>query len=303
MKIVITAGEAFTDIDVFASAAAYSELLNLKGVENQVVLPGILNASVPKKISELFQNFKTNPTFEHFEVVIVDVSEPAFVAKFVDIENIYEIYDHRYGFEDFWREKLGEKSHIDIVGACATLIWEKYKEYGYSESISQACANLISIAIVSNTLDFKSSVTTQRDIIAFDELSKFTNLSDTWKKDYFNDVESSIFQDIKNAIAGDTKKINFGNNAVVMGQLELWNGSSIILEHAKDIEDIMNSFDDENWFLSIVSISENKNYFYTKSVYVKDILSKIIPINFKEDIGFTDKLWLRKEIRKKLLLL
>lgn len=53
--------------------------------------------------------------------------------------------------------------------------------------------------------------------------------------------------------------------------------------------------------MSIPSISENKNYIYTESEKIKDLLKKIITVNFAGGVGVTDKLWLRKEIRKKLL--
>jgi len=173
---VITAGETFTDIDVFACVCAYAELLNLEGKKTEIVLPGVLNSSITPTLQSWKIPYVTAPTETDYDVVIVDVSELAYVAKFVKPEQVVEVYDHRFGFQDFWKEKIGDNAHIEYVGACATLIWEEYKKRGYAEKISKVSANLLTIAILSNTLNFGASVTDQRDVVAFEDLKKYIDL-------------------------------------------------------------------------------------------------------------------------------
>lgn len=301
--IVITAGDPFTDIDVLGCAVPYSELLTLEGKDNEVVLPGFFNSSITPTVRNWGLKYLTKPTEENSSVVIVDVSEPSYVSKFVKEEQIIELYDHRFGFQDLWKSKLGENAHIELVGACATLIWEQYKKRGFADKISSLSANLISIAILSNTLNFGASVTTERDIIAFEELKKYIDMSSNWQETYFSDVEEDVFKDIKQAIVSDTKTLNIPgiNFPIVMGQLELWNGNEFLSKNKEEAKRALETFDQPDWFLSIPSISEKKNYIYTESKKVKELLPKIITITFTGDIGVTDKLWLRKEIRKKLL--
>ena len=52
--------------------------------------------------------------------------------------------------------------------------------------------------------------------------------------------------------------------------------------------------------IEVIPSPEGKNYIYTKSDYLKKLLEKIINANFKENLGTTKKLWLRKEILAKL---
>jgi len=47
--------------------------------------------------------------------------------------------------------------------------------------------------------------------------------------------------------------------------------------------------------------AEGKNYIYTESQNIKDNLSKLIDAKFEKNLGVTKKLWLRKEILKKML--
>ncbi len=301
--IIVTAGETFADIDVLACAIAYSELLKLEGKPNEVVLPGPLNSSNTPTIRRWDLRYVTKPTNINSPVVLVDISEFVHVAKFVKLENIIEVYDHRFGFGDFWKEKLGEKAHIELVGSCATLIWEEYKKRGYERKISALSANLLTISILSNTLNFGSSVTTQRDEDAFYELKNYTDLPKGWQQQYFLEVEAGIYSNIAKAMANDTKILDLPvvGFPIVMAQLELYNASRIFDERGRDIKNALEKLGHNNWFLSIPSISEKKNYIYTQNQKIKDLLVKIIAVTFEGDVGITDKLWLRKEIRKKLL--
>lgn len=301
--IIITAGEAFTDIDVLACAIAYSELLTLEGKKNEVVLPGVFNSSITPTLRGWDLKYITTPTDADSDVVIVDVSELAYVAKFAKPEQVVEVYDHRFGFQDFWKEKIGNKAHVELVGACATLIWEEYKVRGYEAKISKLSANLITIAILSNTLNFGASVTDKRDITAFEELKKYTDMIDKWDEQYFEEVEKDIYKDVEQAIKSDTKTLNLPtiDFPIVMGQMELWDASKFLAEHTQETKIALEKFGYSDWFLSLPSISEKKNYIYTESEKIKELLQKIIPITFDGNIGITDKLWLRKEIRKKLL--
>ena len=60
------------------------------------------------------------------------------------------------------------------------------------------------------------------------------------------------------------------------------------------------SFGNPKWLLTSPSISEGKNYIYSKNEEIKKLLAKTIKAKFVGDLGTTNKLWLRKEILKKL---
>lgn len=297
--IYVIAGEQYTDIDAFSCAVAYSYLLKQKGIENKIYLPGPLNASLTKEIrswgitieTEINQN--TQDSF-----IVVDVSEPSFIAKVATEKNIIELFDHRYGFEEYWKNLLGEKAKIEMVGSCATLIWEEFKKSGIP--INSLNANLLTIAIVSNTLDFKSSVTTDRDVVAFNELQVFVDLPNNWKEVYFKEQSEYVFHNPTQAILEDTKGIV---KEWTFGQLELWKGKDFVDNHLDIAKEALSSLGNPKWLLSIPSISEGINYIYTENDEVKNMLQGIVDISFDGNVGRTSKLWLRKEILKKLLLL
>jgi len=295
--IYVTAGETYTDIDAFSCAVAYSYLLNQKNIENKVYLPGPLNASVTDTIKSWNIKFETQiEVTNNDRFIAVDVSEPSYIAKVVNDNNIIEVFDHRYGFIDHFKELLGDKSKIELVGACATLIWEEYKKDNIK--IDLLNANLLILAIVSNTLDFKSSVTTNRDIKAFEELLQFINMPSTWKEDYFTEQAEYIEKNPKLAILEDTKNIS---NEFVFAQIELWNGFDFINNNKEVIKEALEGLGNPNWMISVPSISEGVNYIYTESEYIKSLLNQIIEIEFNNNVGKTKKLWLRKEIRAKIL--
>lgn len=302
-KIIVTSGETFADIDAFACAIAYAELLRLEGNDAEAVLPGTLNHSITPTIRAWGLSFSTQPSATGYSSVLVDVSEPAHVARCAPPESVTEIYDHRYGFEKIWRDRLGENCHIEPVGACTTLIWEEFKRRGFADRISAKSANLLLIGTVSNTLNFGAQVTTERDIRAAKELESRIDLPKDWKETYFKEQEETALKDPENTIRNDTKTLDIPGLGLplVMGQLELWDSRDFLGNHQDKIRRVLASYNVEDWFMSLPCIKERINYVYAENERVKALLGEIIDARFEGNIGKTDKMWLRKEVRKRLL--
>lgn len=301
-KNIVTSGEKFTDIDALSCAVAYSELLTLEGKESEVVLPGILNTSITQAIKDWGIKYTTSPTFSDAEYTVVDVSDPEQIAEFVEEERIAKLFDHHLGFEGYWQERIGEKAQIEFIGACATLIWEEYKKRGREKNISKLSCDLLSVGILSNTLNFGAHITHDRDRQAFQELQALHPLSGEWIAQYFSDQEEDINKDIAESVTNDTKVITDLNlkHPLVIGQLELWNGSDFLEKNLELIKQTLSGFKSEYWFMSIPSLKEKKNYIYTEHPEIRELLSKVLDITFEGDRGVTQRLWLRKEILREL---
>ncbi|MDP2860647.1 MAG: DHH family phosphoesterase [bacterium] len=302
MSIIVTAGDAYTDIDILASAVAYKELLCLQNKKAMVVLTVPLNQSVTGEIRRWGADYlKELPAGSH-QFVIVDVSDPKHFAPFVEEEKIIELFDHRTGFESYWQKRLGDNAKIEPVGACATLIFEEYKKSGLIKKISPASANLLYVTIFTHTLNFQSSVTTERDKAAFRALKPLTALSDNWADEYYEEREKTVYSSPLEAIIQDTKVLFLPglNRELVIGQLELWDSSKFIKKHLDKVEAALVGFGNEDWFFTSPSISEGKTYLFTKSKVVKELLEKALNLKFSGDLGEAPKLYLRKEILKKL---
>ncbi len=296
--IVITAGEKYNDIDALACAVAYKSMLDLQNIPAKIVFPGPLNESVTNSIKSW--NFSINTALdgkpENFCYILMDVSWSDHFAKFVAPESVIAVYDHRRGFEDYWKERLGDKSHIELVGACATLIWEEFKKAGLDKKIDTVSANLLYTAILSNTLNLQAQITCDRDVRAIDELGGHTNLPKNWRQTYFDEVSRGIMADPLDAMTNDTKTLDLHGEQYIITQLELWDSHKFIETNYELIIKILNDRKIANTFLTSPSISQGFNYLVATNDDLKKKLAKSIDATFDGNIGKTKKLWLRKEI-------
>lgn len=301
--IIITSGEKYIDIDAFSCAFAYRELLLAEGNLVETVLPGSANHSVTDFCRSLAGDFfVTKATLLPKKIVVVDISEPDFFPAFATPDKVGEVYDHHFGFEKFWEEKIGNRAKIEPVGACATLIWEEFQKRNHGE-ISRESAMLLALAIVSNTLNFRASITKNRDCTAFKELNTRFPLPPDTIKNLFLDQEKTLYQNIPEAIKGDTKTLFVPNfeKTFVIGQIELWESESFLHSHIDVIHKTMTSFQNPHWILSSPSISEGKTFFVTEDPFLQKIFSEEMHAVFNENFGVAPRLWLRKEILQKLL--
>jgi len=299
-KIIVTAGQEFADIDILACAISYNELLTKEGKDSLIVLPGEFNKSITGDVKNWIKRPTKKLPPEDVSFVIVDISQPEHLAKFVVPEKIIELYDHHFGYEKVWQKLTKGRIVIEPVGACATLIWEEYKKRGFEKEISQVSARLIVTAIVSNTLNFKATVTDKRDLRAYDKLIGIAKLPYNWTEKYFEEQEASVFKNPQKEIKNDTHVEKFPNSEekLIIAQIELWDSRKFIDNYKEDIKKALESFKTPLWFLTSPSISEGKNYIYCENERVKDMLRQKLNIVFKNNIGTTKNLILRKEIKR-----
>lgn len=301
--IVVTSGQQYTDIDALACAVAYAELLRFEGKKADAILPGPLNHSVSPTVRSWDFSFSSEGAAEGDQYVIVDVSNPASFARFVKKENIIEIFDHHYGFEEEWQRALGENCHIETIGACATLIWEEINRRGYAFACSKFSARLLLTAIISNTLNFGAHITNERDRKAYGQLQAIADLPLDWTSNYFSEQEQFVLENVSAAIQGDTKIITIPGfeEEVVVGQMELWDSGAFLNAHINTIKETLEDYGCPQWIMSLPSVGEGKTYFYTESRALQSLFGEILKISFKKNLAVASELWLRKEIRKKLI--
>jgi len=301
--VIVTAGQAYNDIDALACAIAYSELLTLKGISSNAVLSGALNNSVTNLVKQIPFSYRATYSLDNEDTfVLVDISNPDFISKFVDTERITEVFDHHYGFEEFWKEKLGNNARIEMIGACATLIYEEFVKENLLHKISNISANLLSIAIVSNTLNFNISITHERDRKALKDLRIYSNLPQNWIEQYFSEQDINTYKDPRVVIKNDTKFENIAglDRPLVIAQLELWDGQEFLTQHLETLQSVMKQFTNPYWVVTIPSISERKNYIFCESSALQRILENSLGIIFRNNIAETSELMLRKQILKSI---
>jgi inorganic pyrophosphatase/exopolyphosphatase len=297
-RTIVTAGEKYADIDVLACAVAYAELLRLEGKDAVAVVSKDFQASITPSVLAWGGVYET--TYEAREgddFILVDVSEPGFVASFVDHARVREVYDHRlFGYEEHWRTVANAGLHIEAVGSCATLIWEQVVARGFADVLSQPSTRLLFAAIVSNSLDLHALVTNDRDRRAYADLQMRSELPTTWVAAYFAEQEQEVMQDVEKLLSNDTKVLSVNAGTIAIGQLELWDANVFVAQHAQEMEQAMRLAGSETWFVTIASISEGKNYLFTTDAKTKTLVEHTLSVHFDGDIACTEMLMMRKEI-------
>jgi inorganic pyrophosphatase/exopolyphosphatase len=301
MKTIVTAGAKGADIDVFACVVAYAELLRHEGHEAIPVIAGSFTSSVTPSILKWGAEYKTECKPDGLEnFVLVDISDPDHFPAFVSHDQISEVYDHRYGHEDYWQEQLKENAHIEMVGSCGTLIWEQFKKHGKEKDISMTSAKLLLASIVSNNLAFKSPLTTERDQSAYADLSDITGLGDDWIAEYFLEQERILIDDFERYVRADTKVFKVSKGDFAIGQIEMWDATDLLNTKQEELDAVMAELEPIPWIVNILNISKGFNFVYSKSPRGKELLEQKVNFKFNGDIAKTDDLLMRKYLMKVL---
>lgn len=298
---VVTAGWPYLDIDAYAGIVAYAELLNKSGVPAIAVSTAPLNESIPASIQGWEAGLITSYQASNDDrFTIIDLSDPKFVDKITDIDRISQVIDHHTGFERYWSERIGDMAKIEFIGAACTLVFEFWRDADMLPQISQTSARLLICGILDNTLNFGANVTSPRDRAAYNQLLKRANLPNNWVKTYFADCEQAIRNNIEGAIDKDIKDIfftSFGDNAITIAQMVLWDSDKFISENANKVRMFLDNRDNR-WFLNAVSLKNKKSVFLASDNAVERWLSELLGVSFSDQIARSDRLWLRKEIIK-----
>lgn len=294
MKIV-TSGNKYIDIDAYAGCISYSYLLNLKGIQSKAVSTAKLNESITEKLLELGIKLNKYKPTEEDEFIIIDVSDKNFFDNIVKENKITEVIDHHTGFEDYWKQRLGNNSKIEFIGSVVTIIFELYEKENLQDKITKDIAYLMMSAILDNTLNFKAKVTNHRDIIAYQKLEKIVEDSENYASKYFLECQEIIERDLRKALENDTKTGILSKKLPnVFSQLAVWNKNNI-LDNKKLIFDTLNNFGNE-WILNLICLEEGKSYIIASNDLVLQDIKKLLNGNINQYYLKCEDVWLRKEI-------
>ena len=295
--ITVTAGDRFTDIDAYASAVAYAELLNLEGQTARAVLAGELNYSIPNELRAIEVSYEAHHAPTHDErFVLVDVSDIENIAQFAQVDRVHEVIDHHPGMEQYWRERLGDRSDIEPIGASCTQIYERWVRAGRIEEMGKGTATLLAAGILDNTLHFTAKITGERDRVAYAHVLQIAHLPATWAEQYFSWCQRDIEQSLSEAIRTDTKRMQLEGwpGLLAIGQLAVWNAEELS-GHREVIRATLRAFE-EPWMMNIMSIRQERNYIVVEDDSLQAFVAGVLGVDFVDGVAQTDRLWLRKEV-------
>lgn len=301
--VIVTAGSTYLDIDAYACCVAMAELLRLKGERAIAYSPAAPNYSVCASLVVPGQILETLPPEcqpENAGYIIVDVSDPEYIKDGVPLERVAAVYDHHVGFEEYWHSRIGEHSHIEFIGAAATLIFREWKTSGLLDKMSRSSARLLIAAILDNTLNLTSSNTTPADMEAYETLCRKESIGAQWSAAYFSEVQASVEADLKNALLGDMKTLR-GNPVLPprVAQLCVWDAGHILAKLPL-IRQWLDAVP-EPWMLNIIDIQHRCGYFVCDDACHQEKIQGIFGVGFQAGIARTEVSYLRKEIIKKTL--
>jgi len=296
---IITSGYKFIDIDAFACIFAYKEFLDAQGEDSDIAITAQYNSSITKRYRDLNMG-AVFPDVKEKSFVIMDVSDPDYFERFVDLNAVSNIFDHHPGFEEYWKKKLGKAAVIEPVGAAATLVYREYKKMGLLKKISPMSAELLAVAILSNTLNFQAKITKEEDRIAYEELKKFFAYSSEFESRYFSEIQKNIEKDISGSLDGDAKHIHPG---LFIGQLEIWDSKRILDAFSSSIKSFLKAADSEVAFLNLIDLHKKRNILMFNDEKTLQYVKKYFP-EFEyipeEAIAITSHVILRKEILSRI---
>lgn len=293
----------YADIDVYASIIAYADLLNQRNKPAKTYIPVAPNYSVPEALRMPEWENKIFDLQPNDEAIVLDISIPKEINRLVPDNQILEIIDHHPGYEDYWHERIGDKAIIEKIGAVATSIFEWWGECWSYDKMSPQVAKLLLGAILDNTLNFNAEITTERDHRAAEKLAQIAGVTladfTSW---YFSEVSKTVIRNLKDSLLQDCKVVTLPTDKTdfTFCQLTLWDTNDI-LSRQTEINRILTAAKNQNWIASVICISERKNYILTGSQQLAEYFTDLLTLEKQDAWLVSDRLYLRKEIIRKML--
>ncbi|MFJ7792854.1 bifunctional oligoribonuclease/PAP phosphatase NrnA [Pseudomonas sp. NPDC096950] len=293
---VVTSGSAYLDIDAYACAIAYAELLNLQGVAARAVSSATPNASVSKSVLEWPVTLDNYAPEVSDEFVLVDVSDFEHFDPLVVLDRVVEVIDHHPGFEKFWTQKLGHAADIRRIGAAATQVFERWEMSGLLANISEQSAALLATAILDNTMNFTGQLVTEADVRAYGTLRRYAKLPVDWSEQYFQECQAMIQSDLAAALAADMKRMKPETGLPhVFAQMTVWDAQALIQQHRQTISEWL-AVQGDDWLLNVISISERRSYFLVEPLISQKKLGDLLRVDCQDGLVVHERSLLRKEL-------
>lgn len=286
------------NLDGYACAIAYTELLNKEGLP---AITGVIDAT-HDEVKYVLKRFNLVPAEnitndEAFNsVILVDASDINGLEGRINPEKVIEIIDHRQINEA--DKFINAKVQIELVGAAATLITEKYILANIK--ISPRAAILLYSAIISNTLNFKGGVTTERDRQAAAWLKNYVEVGSDYWQELFMAKSNLDGDNLLKRTEGDFAWFELAGKKIGIAQLEIIGAAALIDSRLDEITSILNKIKTnlnlDHVFQNTIELADGINYLITDDEIMQNILERALEIKFTNSVALRNKLIMRKQI-------
>jgi manganese-dependent inorganic pyrophosphatase len=295
-KVVVT---SYTepDLDGYACSVAYSEFLNKTGTPAVTRIFGTPHIEARYLLERFRFSFEEDNNAPLERVVLVDASELRDLDAFVRPEDVVEIIDHRrFNDADLFKNA---KIQIELVGSAATLITEKFYERGVD--ISVPAATMLYGAIVSNTLNFRAKVTSDRDRKMADWLNQKLELGKGFIEEMFRAKSNMKGSYLEQAVDADFAWFDFGAGSKIgYAQLEMMDARQLVNTRKDELLTVLNELKEKEGvdriFLSLIDLGEGFNIFVTDDQKMQKTLTNVLGITFENNVAIRSGFIMRKEV-------
>lgn len=284
------------DLDGTACMYAYSEFLRKNGKNSNFYIEGKPMPEV-EIVCEMFQiDLKPATKIEKEDKIIVTDTNWLSTIPFVNPENIVEFIDH-HRITESQEICKNAKFQIEMVGAACTLIAERF--WKSQVEISRESAILLYYGIISNTINLKAKVTTQRDF----EMAKWLKekcgeISDEKVKEIFirkSQIRDSLRAEMEAEVVWD-----FKGKRLTIAQLEYANIEEFLVENETKIREVLQEVKRENQLdyvlINCVDTLNGYNVILVIDEETEELIADLLNVKFIQKKAKTDELILRKEI-------
>ena len=285
------------DLDGTACAFGYAEYLNKIGIESQAIIYGHMHREAKFvfdkfKIEDIARGEEVNITDK--DIVVVDASDIRGLSEVIKPEQVVEIIDHRKVHEA--NTFPNAKVQIELVGSVATLVAEKY--FKNNVKISKSSSALLLFAIVSNTINFQSNITTERDV----KIAKWLKTKFAFDNKHIKQIfifKSQFTKPLKETIDDDFATFDFNNNKIGVAQLEIVDVDRFIKKNVSSINKVLEELKKEKSldyvFMSFIDVEKAFNRYVVLDDEMQLMLEKILKIKFTNHLARRENIMMRKE--------
>jgi manganese-dependent inorganic pyrophosphatase len=284
------------DLDGVACAYAYSEFLNKTGVDSKPAFFGEPHIEALFILSEFDIKIDNAENLDLEKIILVDTTILENVDSKLNRKQVVEIIDHHSMNELDKFEGLKTKIQLELVGAAATLVAERFFENNIN--MSKKSAALLYLAIISNTLNLKANVTTERDKKMAKILFEMSGLESDFSHKMFahkSQLQGTVFE----LLDGDSYVIDILSKKLLYAQLEIIDLENFVNKNLEDIKSFLQSIKKQQVdfvFFSGIDLEKGFNIFVMIDDETKELLNNLFDLEEKENYLKRDGVILRKEV-------
>jgi manganese-dependent inorganic pyrophosphatase len=277
--MIIVTGCDGPDLDGIACMIAYSELLNATGTKSVARYFGKLDLETVF-VSQYTSYFPVGDSSyeKDAEFALVDTANPDIIDKNIPVDRVISVFDHRQLV--FTNRFINVDLHIELVGSCATLITEEFQKANIHPSINSAI--YLYSAIIFSTINFKNSVTTDRDIKAAEWLLSIAKLDESFIRELFSAKSQISSSNLYDILSQDFSIKTLSGHKIGIAQIEMVDINRFLSDLKPSLQETLSKLkannDLEFIFFNGIDVIEGYSIFVGTDSASTDLFSSILEI-------------------------